>query len=50
MKKYKYQVYIVSDKGIEIKVVFARSESDAMDIVFERMPEGAILKSIKQIN
>jgi hypothetical protein len=49
MKKYKYQVYTVSDKGIEIKVVFARSESEAMDIVFERMP-GAVLKSIKQIN
>lgn len=50
MKRYKYQVYIVSNKGIEIKVVFARSESEAMDMVFERMPEGAILKSIKQIN
>jgi hypothetical protein len=50
MKKYKYQVYIVSDKGIESKIVFASSESEAMNMVFERMPEDAILKSIKQIN
>jgi hypothetical protein len=45
----RYQAYIIGDKGVEIKIVTAESESEAMNIVFEKMPERAILRSIRPI-
>lgn len=50
MRKYKYQVCVIGPKGIEFKITWAGSESEAMDSVFEKMPEGSILKSIKRVN
>lgn len=50
MRKYKYQACVISSKGIEFVVVWAHSESEAMSSVFEKMPEGASLYSIKNIN
>lgn len=50
MRTYKYQAYVIGRRGIELKIVWAHSESEAMDQVFEKMPEDSILKSIERIN
>lgn len=50
MRKYKYQACVIGSKGIEFQITWASSESEAMNSIFEKMPENATLKSIKRIN
>ena len=45
----RYQAYIISDKGVDIKVVNADSESEAMNIIFASTPESAVLRSIRPL-
>lgn len=50
MKKYKYQACIIGRRGIEFQIVWASSESEAMNFIYEKLPQDYILKSIKKIN
>ena len=47
----KYQVYLVSNsKGVEIRDVFAASEAEALNRIYERASEDTVIKSIRPIN
>ena len=43
-----FVAYLVSDKGSERRVVYAESQSDAMNKIFMSISEDAILKSINE--
>ncbi len=50
MRKYKYQACIISHKGLEFQIVWASSESEAMNFIYEKLPQDYILKSIKRLD
>ena len=50
MRKYKYQACIIGRRGIEFQIVWASSESEAMNFIYEKLPQDYILKSIKRLD
>lgn len=50
MRKYKYQACAIGRRGIEFQIVWASSGSEAMNVIYEKLPQDYILKSIKRIN
>ena len=47
----RYQVYLVSNsKGVEIRDVFAASEAEALNRIYEKVSEDTVVKSIRPVN